>query len=60
MPIGGGTHVQELVYAAKKGGFRIGFRQSSKRRLCSFCGHRITAMACQGKSSEGCITQFGI
>jgi hypothetical protein len=60
VPIGGGTHVQQLVDAAKKGGFWIGFRQSGKRCLCSGCGNRIAAMACQGETSKGCVTQFGI
>jgi hypothetical protein len=60
VPIGGRADVEQLVDAAEKGGFRIGFRQSGKRCLCSFCGHRITAMACQGETPEGCVTQFGI
>ncbi len=60
VPIDGGTHVQQLVDSTEKGGFRIGFRQSGKRCFCSFCGHRITAMACQGETPEGRVTQFEV
>jgi hypothetical protein len=60
VPIGGGTHVQQLVDAAEKGAFRIGFRQSSKCCLCSGCGDWIAAMACQGETPEGRVTQFEI
>ena len=57
--IGGGPHVEQLVDAPEKPGFRIGFCQP--RQCCiGRCGHRIATMACQGETSEGRVTQFGI
>ena len=53
VPIGSGTHVQQLINAAEKGGFGVGFREAGQRRFGGCRGYRIAAVACKGKPAKG-------